>query len=238
MKYSTLALSGILLSAIGLISCTDVNTPPKSPEIKHGTSQMPPSRQYYCWDQQDFSNGSANIKNAACREAFTAAGNADWERARLFNDWNAYSQNIPEGTRPEDVAPDGKLCSAGQDRFNSINIKSAAWHTTKLDVTDGRVQLTYVASQMHDPSDFQVYLTDPDNISWAALKKSPEVKAKPNPDTPSTKGPGTYYLDVQLPAGYVTDGRSVIFIMWQRHEDPVRETFFSCSDVVLVNAKR
>ncbi|WP_434699026.1 lytic polysaccharide monooxygenase auxiliary activity family 9 protein [Pseudomonas sp. D1-1] len=234
MKYSSLALSCILLSSIGLISCTDVKTPSKSPEIKHGTSQMPPSRQYYCWDQQDFNNGSANIKNAACRAAFTAAGDADWERARLFNDWNAYSQNIPEGTKPEDVAPDGKLCSAGQDRFDSINLKSAAWHTTDLDVKDGRVQLTYVASQMHDPSEFKVYLTDPDNLNWAALKQSPDVKVRLAPDT---KGPGTYYLDVQLPAGYVTDSKSVIFIMWQRHEDPARETFFSCSDVVLVNAK-
>lgn len=234
MKYTSLALSCILLSGIGLISCSRVTSPPTSPETKHGTSQVPPSRQYYCWAQQDFNNGSANIKNAACREAFTAAGNADWERAGLFNDWNAYSQNIPEGTKPEDVAPDGKLCSAGQPRFDSINIKSDAWHTTNLDVKDGRVQLTYVASQMHDPSEFKVYLTDPDNLSWAALKQSRVIEVKPAPDS---KGAGTYYLDVELLPGYVTDSRSVIFIMWRRKESP-HETFFSCSDVVLTNAKK
>jgi chitin-binding protein len=233
MKHSGLALSSLLLSCMGLISCTNSVTASTAPEIKHGTSQLPPSRQYYCWEQKDYNNGSGNIRNAACKAAFIGAGNEDWERARLFNDWNAYSQNIPAGTNPQDLVPDGKLCSAGQDRFNSINIVHDAWHTTNLEVQNGRVQLTYVASQMHDPSQFQVYLADPDNLKWIALKQSPDVKVTLAPEA---KGPGHYYLDVQLPEGYVTGSRSVIFIMWQRHEDPARETFFSCSDVVLMNA--
>ncbi|MNP17509.1 Chitin binding domain protein [compost metagenome] len=88
---------------------------------------------------------------------------------------------------------------------------------------------------MHEPSQFQVYLADPDNLKWAALKQSPDVKVTLAPEA---KGPGQYYLDVQLPEGYVTGSRSVIFIMWQRHEDPARETFFSCSDVVLNATKQ
>jgi len=237
MKHSSLALSTVLVTCMGLIGCTSDTPPPKSPEIKHGTSEVPPSRQYYCKLQNDYNNGADNIKNAACRAAFIQAGNEDWERAGLFNNWNAYSMNLPDGTKPEDVVPDGELCSAANPKFKSINITSDAWHTTPFEVKNGRIQLAYIASQMHDPSEFRVFLTDQHHLTWAALKEAPDVKAQPVPGT-GLKGPGHYYLDVQLPTGYITGSPQVIFIMWRRHEDPAGETFFSCSDVVLTDTKK
>ncbi|SDU92404.1 lytic polysaccharide monooxygenase [Pseudomonas mucidolens] len=240
MKYHKLALSIIMLYGFcSTVQAAEQSAVKKTPEIYHGTSELPPSRQYYCYSQQDYNNGSSGIKNAACKEAYENAGEENWERARIFDNWNTYSQNLSGSQypdKPKDLVPDGKLCSAGKSDFDSINPPSNAWHTSNLEVKDGRVQLTYIASQMHDPSEFRVFLTDQDHLTWDSLKESPDVKVKGEPDTDNI-GPGRYYLDVKLPEGYVSESRSLLYIMWERNEDPARETFFSCSDVVLKETK-
>lgn len=243
MKYAKLALNCtfVLFCLCSSVQAAQNSGEKTSPEIRHGTSELPPSRQYYCYSQQDYNNGSGGIKNAACKEAYEKAGNENWERARLFDNWNAYSQNLASSqtpAKPKDLVPDGKLCSAGKVDFDSINIRSDAWHTTDLEVKEGRIQLVYIASQMHDPSKFRVFLTDQDNLKWDALKESPDVKVERVPDSKNGKAiPGRYHLDVQLPDGYVSDSKSILYIMWERNEDPARETFFSCSEVVIKNTR-
>ncbi|MNG76778.1 Chitin binding domain protein [compost metagenome] len=239
MKYSALTL-GCILAFSSASMAAENKTVEKVPETRHGTSESPPSRQYYCYTQKDYNNGSENIKNLACRAAFEAAGNADWERARLFDNWNAYSQNLSNGD-VEKLVPDEKLCSAGIANYDSINLPSADWNNTNLEVKNGRVTLDYVASQMHDPSVFRVFLSKPDfnpetsKLKWSDLQESQDVKSEGTPD--STKAtPGHYKLDVKLPDGYTTDNKSIIYIMWERNDDPAHETFFSCSDVILKNA--
>jgi chitin-binding protein len=236
MKYSALACI-LMFSGFSSISMAEETAAPR-----HGTSETPPSRQYYCYKQNDYNNGSGGIKNAACRAAFEAAGSADWERARLFNNWNAYSQNAPKDQWQTKV-PDEKLCSAGIADYQSINLPSGDWHTTELDVKDGRVALDYIASQMHDPSEFTVYLSKPEfnpatsKLKWADLQEAPEVNVVGVPNK-ANAAPGHYKLDVKLPEGYTTGNKAIIYIAWTRHEDPARETFFSCSDVTLKNTVR
>lgn len=238
MKHNLIVVSCFITLLTGGAIAQTGKAPP---EIQHGTSETPPSRQYYCYSQQDYNSGSSGIKNTACKEAFEKAGNADWERARLFNNWNTYSQNLSNSQTPErpvDLVPDGKLCSAGKPEFDSINIRSDAWYAPELEVKDGRFQLSYRASQMHDPSRFRVFLTDQDNLTWNALKESPEVRSEGIPAAAgNTKGPGHYKLDVKMPDGYTRNGKALVFIMWERNEDPAHETFFSCSDVQLRTAK-
>ncbi|MBJ2066890.1 lytic polysaccharide monooxygenase auxiliary activity family 9 protein [Serratia odorifera] len=239
MKYSALTL-GCILAFSSAAMAAENKTAEKSPEPRHGTSETPPSRQYYCYLQKDFNDGSDKIKNPACKAAFVAAGNADWERARLFNNWNAYSQNLSNGD-VEKLVPDEKLCSAGIADYDSINLPHADWETTPLDVKDGRVTLDYKASQMHDPSKFRVFVSKPDfnpetsKLKWSDLLESPEVKSEGTPDSRGAI-PGHYTLDVKLPEGYAADKKAIIYIMWERNDDPAHETFFSCSDVTLKNA--
>lgn len=234
MKRSILSVSLFLtLASTVALAQTGKN----QNEVKHGTAEDPPSRQYYCYSQQDYNNGSGGIVNAACKEAYEKAGSADWERARIFDNWNSYSQNLANSQDPEmpkDLVPDGKLCSAGKPEFDSINLQSDAWHITELEARDGRIQLSYLASQMHDPSIFRVFFTDQAHLTWNSLKESPEVTAEGTPESKSDKTiPGRYNLNVKLPEGYISNDKSLIFIMWERHEDPARETFFSCSDVII-----
>jgi chitin-binding protein len=241
MKYSALTL-GCMMMFSGFSSLSmaeDAKKVDAVPAPRHGTSEMPPSRQYYCYSQQDYGGGSGGIKNAACKAAYEAAGSENWERERLFNNWNAYSQNAPKDQWQTKV-PDEQLCSAGIENYKSINLPSADWYTTELEVKEGRVALDYKASQMHDPSEFTVYLSKPDfdpatsKLKWSDLQESPEVKFVGIPD--GTKAvPGHYKLDVKLPEGYTTGKKAIIYIAWARHEDPARETFFSCSDVILKN---
>ncbi|MGX5026542.1 lytic polysaccharide monooxygenase [Enterobacter asburiae] len=241
MKYSALTIGCIVMfSGFSSISMAeDAKKVEAVPAPRHGTSEIPPSRQYYCYSQKDFGGGSGGIKNAACKAAYEAAGNENWERERLFNNWNTYSQNAPKDQWQTKV-PDEQLCSAGIENYKSINLPSAEWHATELDVKEGRVALDYKASQMHDPSEFTVYLSKPgfdsatSKLKWADLQEAPEVKFVGVPDDAKAV-PGHYKLDVKLPDGYTTDKKAIIYIAWARHEDPARETFFSCSDVILKN---
>lgn len=237
MKNLKLAASSIVV-LFGLCAYAQAaeGTKTKSHEVFHGSAENPPSRQYYCYLQKDYGGGSEGIKNPACNEAYIDAGNENWERERLFNYWSAYSQNLASSQtpdQPKDLVPDGELCSAGKPEFYSINMKSESWYTTTLEVQEeGRVQLDYIASQMHDNSEFRAFLTDQDNLNWEALKELTDIKVN---EVPDTKGPGRYYLDAKLPEDYSVGNKSVLFIMWERSNDPAHETFFSCSDVILEN---
>ncbi|WP_081830125.1 lytic polysaccharide monooxygenase auxiliary activity family 9 protein [Pseudomonas simiae] len=236
MKCSGLVFSSVLIfsSLCSSVQATEGSVEKKTPEIRHGTSELPPSRQYYCYIQKDYGNGSDGIENAACKKAYEEAGSENWQRERLFNFWSAYSQNLESSqtpSKPKDLVPDGKLCSAGIADFDSINIISDAWYTTDLEVKEGRIKLSYIASQMHDPSTFRVFLTDQNNLRWDSLKESPEVKVEEVPDK-NKLDPGHYYLDVKLPDDYSSGAKSILYIMWERDERP-HETFFSCSDVII-----
>lgn len=241
MKYSVLAFGCIaVLSSLSSLSMAEETKKSEGASApRHGTANVPPSRQYYCYSQKDFGGGSGGIKNAACKAAYEAAGSENWQRERLFNNWNAYSQNAPKDQWQTKV-PDEQLCSAGIEDYKSINLPSADWYTTELEVKNGHVALDYIASKMHDPSEFSVYLSKPDfdpttsKLKWSDLQESPDVKSTGIPDE-TDPDKGHYKLDVKLPEGYTTGKKAIIYIAWARHEDPARETFFSCSDVILKN---
>ncbi len=247
--YSGIAASGFLaLSCMSSYALADSQNTASPIQPRHGTAETPPSRQYYCYLQQDYYNPAdgSGIKNEACKQAFQAGDFENWQRPKMFNDWNAYSQNLQGTTHPSDKVPDGQLCSAGKTEFDGINLPSAHWSTTNMIVRNGRINVSYYASQMHDPSEFKVYLTktsfDPasQRLKWADLSEAPEVLVTSAPDAGKQQKnnvPGYYYLDVKLPEGYTTNKNAVLYIQWQRHEDPARETFFSCSDVNLQNMK-
>ncbi|QCT21187.1 lytic polysaccharide monooxygenase [Jejubacter calystegiae] len=254
MKYSGLALS-CLFALSGFSSASmaaEKNAAEATPAPMHGSAENPVSRQYYCKLQNDFDNppDGSGIKNGACKQAYQNGDFENWQRPAAFNEWSAYSQNISSSTTPDkpiDLVPDGMLCSAGKTGvYEGINLPSAEWQTSELDVKDGRVQLVYKATQMHDPSKFRVFFSnasfDPttSRLKWGDLVESPEVKHEGTPDVAnSTKHentPGHYALDVKLPDGYIVScKKSIVYIMWERN-DPARETFFSCSDVVLKDA--
>lgn len=269
MKYSGLALS-CLFAFSGFCSVStaaEKKAENATPVPQHGSAENPVSRQYYCKLQGGFDNppDGSGIKNAACKQAYQNGDFEDWRRAAMFNEWAAYSQNLGSPPKkPEEVIPDGKLCSAGKvvtegdktyEVYDGINLPSKDWHTSDLAVKDGRVVIKYKASQMHDPSTFRVFFSkagfDPtqSRLNWADLAESPDVKKEGIPDDPvnkkylnagkaipsSVKVPGSYILNAQLPANYtVTDNNIIVYIAWERDEGP-HETFFSCSDVKLKN---
>ncbi|WP_052721967.1 lytic polysaccharide monooxygenase [Pseudomonas synxantha] len=102
----------------------------------HGAVDTPIARQVKCqkdggyWSSQD----GYSIKDKGCRGAALVFETPDkW--AYQFQQWNEVAHLIkaPGYNDPETVkreVPDGKLCSAGDDKKDGLNRVSADWYRT------------------------------------------------------------------------------------------------------------
>ena len=186
----------------------------RGPAEAHGSMQTPPSRLYACYLE-----GPETPDTAACQAAIAVGG------TQPLYDWNEV--NIADAAgRHREIIPDGRLCSAGRDKYGAFDVAREDWPTTRLP-TGGTFRFLYKATAPHR-GQFELYLTrdgyDPRQpLRWSDLEATP---FHVQPDPPLVDG--AYAMDAVLPAG--KSGRHLIYSIWQRSDSP--EAFYSCADVI------
>ncbi|MEV4898505.1 lytic polysaccharide monooxygenase auxiliary activity family 9 protein [Nonomuraea sp. NPDC055795] len=116
-----------------------------TPALAHGTMSNPPSRVYTCKNE-----GPETPKSDACKAAVAAGG------TQAYYDWNEVSL-LEAGGRHRQIIPDGKLCSAGRDKYRGLDLQRADWPATQFSA--GPRTITYHASAPHSNSNFEFYIT-------------------------------------------------------------------------------
>ncbi|MEV1001864.1 lytic polysaccharide monooxygenase [Nonomuraea sp. NPDC050202] len=202
MRKSTIAAT---MAASGLLALL-----PASAAHAHGTMSNPPSRVYVCKNE-----GPEAPKSAACKAAVAAGG------TQAYYDWNEVSL-LEAGGRHRELIPDGKLCSAGREKYRGLDLQRADWPATK--VSPGTFTLTYHATAPHANSNFEFYITREGWNPTMPLKWSDLVHVKTfNGQNPTTFTNWT----INLPQ---RSGRHILYSIWQRVVGS-NEAFYTCSDV-------
>ncbi|MFF5725974.1 lytic polysaccharide monooxygenase [[Kitasatospora] papulosa] len=183
-----------------------------APAAAHGSLSDPVSRVSAC-----FAEGPENPRSAACKAAVAAGG------TQALYDWNGVNIANAAGKHRE-LIPDGKLCSAGNDKFKGLDLPRADWPSTPMQAGDHT--FTFRATAPHKGS-FELYLTkagyDPSQpLKWSDLQEKPFATV-----TDPTLTDGSYVFDGTVPQAA---GRQLIYTVWQRSDSP--EAFYACSDVV------
>ncbi|MBM7171283.1 lytic polysaccharide monooxygenase [Streptomyces sp. G44] len=183
-----------------------------APAAAHGSMTDPVSRVSAC-----FQEGPESPRSAACKAAVAASG------TQAFYDWNGVNMADAAG-KSRQIIPDGKLCSAGNDKYKGLDLPRADWPSSRL--TPGKHTFHYKGTAPHRGS-FELYVTkasyDPTKpLKWSDLEKKPFVKV-----TDPKMVNGDYVFDGKIPA---RSGRHLVYSVWQRSDSP--EAFYTCSDVV------
>ncbi|MFE5976642.1 lytic polysaccharide monooxygenase [Streptomyces sp. NPDC056460] len=182
------------------------------PAFAHGSMTDPVSRVSAC-----YAEGPESPKSAACKAAVAASG------TQAFYDWNAVNIANAAGKHRE-LIPDGKLCSAGNDKYKGLDLARADWPASKLD--SGAHTFRYKGTAPHRGS-FELYVTkdgyDPSKpLKWSDLEAEPFATV-----TDPRMESGDYVFQGTVPK---KSGRHLIYSIWQRSDSP--EAFYTCSDVV------
>ncbi|MFJ6700496.1 lytic polysaccharide monooxygenase [Streptomyces sp. NPDC091272] len=183
-----------------------------SPAAAHGSMTDPVSRVSAC-----YAEGPESPDSAACKAAVAASG------VQAFYDWNAVNIANAAGNHKA-LIPDGKLCSAGNDKYKGLDLPRADWPSSKL--TAGKHTFRYKGTAPHKGS-FELYVTkdgyDPSKpLKWSDLESKPFVSVV----DPKMEA-GDYVFDGTIPN---KTGRHLVYSVWQRSDSP--EAFYTCSDVV------
>lgn len=178
----------------------------------HGSMTDPVSRVSAC-----YAEGPESPQSAACKAAVAASG------AQAFYDWNEVNIANAAGNHQQ-LIPDGKLCSAGRDKYKGLDLPRGDWPSSALG--SGNHTFRYKATAPHKGS-FELYLTkdsyDPSEpLKWSDLEEKSFAKVT-NPKLEN----GEYVFDGVVPN---KSGRHLIYSIWQRSDSP--EAFYTCSDVV------
>ncbi|MFJ8751264.1 lytic polysaccharide monooxygenase [Streptomyces sp. NPDC102441] len=188
-----------------------------TPAAAHGSLSDPVSRVSAC-----FAEGPENPQSGACQAAVAAGG------TQALYDWNGVNVANAAGKHRE-LIPDGKLCSAGNDKFKGLDLPRADWPSTAMEA--GSHTFRFRATAPHKGS-FELFLTkasyDPSQpLKWSDLQEKPFVTA-----TDPELVDGSYVFDGTVPEA---SGRQLVYTVWQRSDSP--EAFYACSDVVFGGEK-
>ncbi|MYV42168.1 chitin-binding protein [Streptomyces sp. SID1328] len=183
-----------------------------APASAHGSMGDPVSRVAQC-----FAEGPESPGSAACQAAVAAGG------TQALYDWNGIRIG-DAGGRHQELIPDGKLCSAGNDEFKGLDLARADWPATG--VHSGSYTFKYRVTAPHKGT-FEVYATKPGYdpakpLAWSDLDLADPVAKSTDPVATD----GFYTFSGTLPA---RTGRHLLYAVWQRSDSP--EAFYSCSDV-------
>ncbi|MGW6549748.1 lytic polysaccharide monooxygenase auxiliary activity family 9 protein [Streptomyces sp. NPDC055051] len=183
-----------------------------APAFAHGSMTDPVSRV-----AAGYAEGPESPSSAACKAAVAASG------AQAFYDWNAVNIANAAGQHRQLIA-DGKLCSAGNDKYRGLDLARADWPASKL--ASGKHTFRYKGTAPHKGS-FELYVTkdgyDPSKpLKWSDLEAQPFVTV-----TDPGMQNGDYVFEGTVPK---KSGRHLIYSIWQRSDSP--EAFYTCSDVV------
>ncbi|MFF5921523.1 lytic polysaccharide monooxygenase [Streptomyces flavochromogenes] len=182
------------------------------PAFAHGSMTDPVSRVSAC-----YAEGPESPKSAACKAAVAASG------TQAFYDWNAVNIANAAGKHRE-LIPDGRLCSAGNDKYRGLDLARADWPASPM--ASGAHTFRYKGTAPHRGS-FALYVTkdgyDPSKpLKWSDLEEKPFATV-----TDPRMESGDYVFQGTVPN---KSGRHLIYSIWQRSDSP--EAFYTCSDVV------
>ncbi|MGW3591027.1 lytic polysaccharide monooxygenase auxiliary activity family 9 protein [Streptomyces fungicidicus] len=199
------------VAAVGLVplALTGLSAAPAS---AHGSMGDPVSRVSQCYAEDPESPDSA-----ACKAAVAAGG------TQALYDWNGIRIG-DAGGRHQELIPDGRLCSAGDDTFKGLDLARADWPATS--VSSGSYTFRYRVTAPHKGT-FKVYITKPgydpsQPLAWDDLDLANPVATSTDP---AASG-GFYTFSGALPE---RSGKQLLYAVWQRSDSP--EAFYSCSDV-------
>ncbi|KQX11359.1 chitin-binding protein [Streptomyces sp. Root431] len=183
-----------------------------APAFAHGSMTDPVSRVSAC-----YAEGPEAPRSAACKAAVAASG------TQAFYDWNAVNIANAAGKHRE-LIPDGKLCSAANDKYRGLDLARADWPASRL--ASGAHTFRYKGTAPHRGS-FELYVTkdgyDPSKpLAWSDLEAKPFATV-----TDPRMENGDYVFEGTVPK---KSGRHLIYSIWQRSDSP--EAFYTCSDVV------
>ncbi|MEU6531937.1 lytic polysaccharide monooxygenase [Streptomyces sp. NPDC046928] len=183
-----------------------------APASAHGSMGDPVSRVSQC-----YAEGPESPKSAACKAAVAAGG------TQALYDWNGIRIG-DAGGRHQELIPDGRLCSAGNEEFKGLDLARADWPATS--VSSGSYTFKYRVTAPHKGT-FKVYVTkqgyDPSKpLAWGDLDLAHPVASAVDPVAEG----GFYTFSGTLPE---RSGKQVLYAVWQRSDSP--EAFYSCSDV-------
>ncbi|MEU8527197.1 MULTISPECIES: lytic polysaccharide monooxygenase [Streptomyces] len=186
--------------------------PAAFPAAAHGSMTDPVSRVSAC-----YAEGPESPKSAACKAAVAASG------TQAFYDWNAVNIANAAGKHRE-LIPDGKLCSAGNDKYRGLDLARGDWPASRLKA--GKHTFRYKGTAPHRGS-FALYVTrdgyDPTKpLKWSDLEDKPFATV-----TDPRMENGDYVFQGDVPK---KSGRHLVYSIWQRSDSP--EAFYTCSDVV------
>ncbi len=180
------------------------------PAVAHGTMSDPPSRVYVCKAENP-----ENPKSAACKAAVAAGG------TQAFYDWNEVSL-LEAGGRHRELIPDGKLCSAGRDKYRGLDLVRSDWPAKRI--SPGPLTITYHATAPHANSNFEFYVTRAGWSPTQPLRWSDLVHIT----TFNNQNPTTFTnWTINIPS---RTGRHILYSIWQRVVGS-NEAFDTCSDV-------
>ncbi|MGA5066672.1 lytic polysaccharide monooxygenase auxiliary activity family 9 protein [Streptomyces exfoliatus] len=182
------------------------------PASAHGSMTDPVSRVSAC-----YAEGPESPRSAACKAAVAASG------AQAFYDWNAVNIANAAGQHRQ-LIPDGKLCSAGNDKYRGLDLARADWPASAM--KSGAHTFRYKGTAPHRGT-FALYVTkdgyDPSQpLRWSDLEEKPFATV-----TDPRMESGDYVFEGTVPK---RSGRHLIYSIWQRSDSP--EAFYTCSDVV------
>ncbi len=184
---------------------------PSGVATAHGTMSDPPSRIYQC----RFLENPENPTSGGCKAAKDAGGSAP------FYDWNEVSL-LTAGGRHRELIPDGKLCSAGRDKYRGLDVARADWPAKRI--SSGSLTITYHASAPHANSNFEFYITRQGWSPTQPLRWSDLVHIQ----TFNNQNPTTFTnWTINIPQ---RSGRHILYSIWQRVVGS-QEAFYTCSDV-------
>ncbi|GGX26527.1 chitin-binding protein [Streptomyces malachitofuscus] len=199
------------VAAVGLVplALTGLSAAPAS---AHGSMGDPVSRVAQC-----YAEGPESPRSAACKAAVAAGG------TQALYDWNGIRIG-DAGGRHQELIPDGKLCSAGNEAFKGLDLARADWPATS--VKSGSYTFKYRVTAPHKGT-FKVYITKPgydpsQPLAWDDLDLANPVATSTDP---AASG-GFYTFSGSLPE---RSGKQLLYAVWQRSDSP--EAFYSCSDV-------
>ncbi|MEU7398604.1 lytic polysaccharide monooxygenase auxiliary activity family 9 protein [Streptomyces albogriseolus] len=189
-----------------------------APAAAHGSMGDPVSRVFQC-----FGEGPESPTSEACKAAVAAGG------TQALYDWNGVRIG-DAGGRHQELIPDGKLCSAGNEAFRGLDLARADWAATS--VSSGEHTFKYRVTAPHKGT-FTVYITKPgydpaQPLAWDDLDLANPVATSTDPAPVD----GFYTFSGTLPE---RSGRQLLYAVWQRSDSP--EAFYSCSDVTFGGAQ-
>ncbi|MEV5365864.1 lytic polysaccharide monooxygenase auxiliary activity family 9 protein [Streptomyces cellulosae] len=207
--------AAVAAMALGPLALTGLSA---APAAAHGSMGDPVSRVFQC-----FGEGPESPKSEACKAAVAAGG------TQALYDWNGVRIG-DAGGRHQELIPDGKLCSAGNEAFKGLDLARADWPATS--VSGGEHTFKYRVTAPHKGT-FTVYITKPgydpsQPLAWDDLDLADPVATSTDPAAVD----GFYTFSGTLPE---RSGQQLLYAIWQRSDSP--EAFYSCSDVTFGGAQ-